>query len=396
MEGAAAEDDVDGGVGEGDHGGGAEEREGDEAGDGAVDGGGEAGELVAAEERGEEGEGGCSGGLADDGHGGGEEALGVGEAGDVSGAVLGEVAEDLVVEGDDGDAEHEREGEANPLAEAGVFEVEDGLVAHAGAVGSVGVEEEGAEVGSGEGSDAERGDAHAAGEEGSAGDDAEVIDERREGLEGELFADEEDGGEDSAGEEEELAGEEDAGDVGAEDAFGRGGVEVEADVVGGEDLGEDDGGAEDEDHGVEDDGEGALAFGFVVVGAVAVEDGDEGDGGCSADEEVVDELGEVEGYVVGVGVVACAEFVGDELVADEADDAGEERGEGEEEGRGGGGVAVRWAKKVEVAAGLIGSGLWGLRRFEDRIGFVVCGHRVADLILSVGLMLMGWRGWFVG
>jgi hypothetical protein len=37
VEGAATEDEVDGGFGEGDHGGGAEEREGDEAGDGAVD-----------------------------------------------------------------------------------------------------------------------------------------------------------------------------------------------------------------------------------------------------------------------------------------------------------------------------------------------------------------------
>ncbi len=50
VEGAAAEDDVDGGMSEGDHGGGAEERERDEAGDGAVDGGGEAGELLASEE----------------------------------------------------------------------------------------------------------------------------------------------------------------------------------------------------------------------------------------------------------------------------------------------------------------------------------------------------------
>jgi hypothetical protein len=126
-------------LGEGDHGGGAEEREGDEAGDGSVDGGGEAGELVAAEERGEEGERGSSGGLADDGHGGGEEALGVVEAGDIAGAVFGEVAEDLVVEGDDGDTEHEGEGEANPLAEAGVFEVEDAVISEASAVGSVGV-----------------------------------------------------------------------------------------------------------------------------------------------------------------------------------------------------------------------------------------------------------------
>ena len=134
--------------------------------------------------------------------------------------MAGEVAEDLAVESDDGYAQHEREGEADPFAEAGVFEVEDGLVAHACAIGTVGVEKEGSEVGSGEGPDAEGSDAHAAGEQRSAGDDAEVVDERREGLEGELFADQQDGGEDSTGEEEELAREEDTGDAGGEDAFG--------------------------------------------------------------------------------------------------------------------------------------------------------------------------------
>ena len=137
-----------------------------------------------------------------------------------------------------------------------------------------------------------------------------------------------------------MCGEEDAGDAGAEDALGRGGVEIDAGEEWGEDLGEEDGAAEDDDHGVEDDGEGAFAFGFVVVGAIAVEDGDEGDGGGSADEEIVDPLGEVEGYVVGVGVVACAEFVGDVLVADQADDAREESGEGEEKGGGSRGVTV--------------------------------------------------------
>ena len=87
-----------------------------------------------------------------------------------------------------------------------------------------------------------------------------------------------------------------------------------------------------------------------LLDAVAVEDGDEGDGGGSADEEVVDPFGEIEGDVVGVGVVACAELVGDVLVADEADDAGEESGESKQEGCGGCGVAVRGAKKGEGAA----------------------------------------------
>ncbi len=135
--------------------------------------------------------------------------------------------------------------------------------------------------------------------------------------------------------------------LGGEDAFGRVGIEVEADVVASEDLAEDDSGAEDEHHGVEDDGERSLAFALVVVGAVALEDGDEGDGSCPADEEVVDEFGEVKGYVVSVGIVACAELVGDELIADEADDAREERGQGKEKGRGRGSVAMRWMKEVQ-------------------------------------------------
>ena len=155
---------------------------------------------------------------------------------------------------------------------------------------------------------------------------------------------------DPSGEEEQLRGKENAGDAGAEDSLRGGRVEVDAGEEWGEDFGEEDGGAEDDDHGVEDDGESSLAFGFVVVGAVAVEDGDKGDGGGTADEEVVDPLGEIEGHVVGVGVVAGAEFVGDVLVADEADDSGEERGESEEKGGGGGGVAVRGAKKSEGAA----------------------------------------------
>jgi len=79
--------------------------------------------------------------LPDDGRGCGEETLGVGEAGDISSAVFGEVAEDLIVERDDGDAEHERQGETNPLAKAWVFEVEEGLVSHTSAIGSIGVEE---------------------------------------------------------------------------------------------------------------------------------------------------------------------------------------------------------------------------------------------------------------
>jgi hypothetical protein len=63
--------------------------------------------------------------------------------------------------------------------------------------------------------------------------------------------------------------------------------------------------------------------------------------------------------------VACSEFVGDVLVADKADDSGEECREGEEEGGGGGRVAVRGAKKSEGAAAGCG---------EGRVGVFVGGH----------------------
>ena len=60
-------------------------------------------------------------------------------------------------------------------------------------------------------------------------------------------------------------------------------------------------------------------------------------------------------------------------------------------------MTVRWTQEVQKTAARfdgLGSGR-GFQRFKDRIGFVVCGHRVDDLILAVGLMLMGWLGWFV-
>ena len=141
------------------------EGNGEDAGDGAVDGGGVVGEEAAGVERGEEGERGGAGGLAEDGHGRGEEALGVHEAGDVADGVAGEPAEDDVVHEDDGDAEHEGERHADPGAEAGVVEVEDGLVADAGAPGGVGVDgRKGPSDGAGESSPGERGDAEGVGE----------------------------------------------------------------------------------------------------------------------------------------------------------------------------------------------------------------------------------------
>ena len=106
--------------------------------------------------------------MADDGHWRCEKTFGIVEAGDIASAVLGEVGRDLAVKSDDGDAEHERKGETNPLAETGMFEVKDRTVSHTGAVGSVGIQEKRSEIGSGEGADTESGDAHTVGEEDSS------------------------------------------------------------------------------------------------------------------------------------------------------------------------------------------------------------------------------------
>ena len=157
--------------------------------------------------------------------------------------------------------------------------------------------------------------------------------------------------------------------------------EVKTNVERSENLGEDNGCAEDKDHGVEDDGERALTFHLVVIGTVAVENGDEGDGGGAADEEVVDEFGEVEGDVVGVGVMADAESVGDELFAQETEYARGKSGESEEQSCRGCSVAVRGAKKIKGT-----TSAWR----DGRIGVFVYSH--AELILSAEIMLWGSGG----
>ncbi len=196
---------IDDGRGEGNHPGSEEKRGGEDAGDGAVDGGGEVGEAVLAEERGKEGERGCSGGLAEDAHGGGEEGSGYGEERDAACVVGGEVADDPLVGGDERDADHEGKGEAEPLEEGGVAEVEDGLVAEAVTEGSEDGESS-AENDTAENTDGKRVDAEALVKEDCAEDDAEVIDQRCDGAVEEDFAYQESGADDAAEKEEELRG----------------------------------------------------------------------------------------------------------------------------------------------------------------------------------------------
>ena len=106
------------------------------------------GEVVGAillEERGEEGQRGGSGGGADDVEGRVEEVLGVADEGDAAVLDGGEVLEEDAVEHDQRDADHERKGELEPVEKGGRFEVNTRREVEAGAEGSEGVEQSGAE-----------------------------------------------------------------------------------------------------------------------------------------------------------------------------------------------------------------------------------------------------------
>ncbi len=306
--------------------------------------------ALARPEAGEEGHGGSAGGLGEDGHGCSEKLLGVAHQRDGAAGAGGEVGDDPVVRSDQRDADDERQREAHPFAQALVVPVEHGPVARAGAMREDGVEQKRAEEGSGNGADGERRDAEAMHEQHSADDGAEVIDERRDGLHVELLADQEHGAKDSAGEEEKLRGQQDAGELDAEGCL----LRVEAgeppvDVPGRDDLGDQNRRAKHEVHGGEDDGEGALAIGLAAGVAIAGEDGDKGDGGRAADEEVGDHVGQHEGGIEGVGCHAAAKEPHNVLHPDKANDARQEGGDHQQHGSRESRVRVRRMQNAEKA-----------------------------------------------
>ena len=140
----------------------------------------------------------------------------------------------------------------------------------------------------------ERRDADALDEQQAADDGAESVDERRHGLHTELLAHQQHRAKDAAGEETQLRGEQNAREEHAEGRFLRvKTVEPPAHVPGGKDFGQNDGRAQHQVHGGENDGERALAFGLAAGLAIAGEDGDEGDGGRAADQEVGDHVGQI-------------------------------------------------------------------------------------------------------
>ena len=89
--------------------------------------------AVLLEEGCEEGQGGGTGGRTDDVEGSAEEAFGIGDEGDAANLGGGEELEEDAVEHDERNADHERQGELEPLAEGGIAEADNGVVAQTGA-----------------------------------------------------------------------------------------------------------------------------------------------------------------------------------------------------------------------------------------------------------------------
>ena len=145
----------------------------------------------------------------------------------------------------------------------------------------------------------------------------------------------------------------------------------EQEILRGEDFAEQDAAAEHDQHGGEDDGERAVAALFVAGLAIAVEDGDERDGGRTADEEVGEQVGKLEGGLVGVLLGPGAPELVDDLDADEAEQAGGDGAEHQQNGRGAGGVLASEGGRMPPVRGWeIASGEGG-RLIEDRT-ILVC------------------------
>ena len=213
------------------------------------------------------------------------------------------MGDDPVVGGDERNAGHERQRKPHPLAQALVVPVENHAVARAGAAREEPIEKKRPADGSGDRADGERRDADALDEQQAADDGAKAVDERRHGLHAELLAHQQHRAKDAAGEETQLRGQQDAREEHAERGFLRvKAVEPPAHVPGSKDFGENDGRAQHQVHGGEDDGERTLAFGLAAGLAIAGEDGDEGDGGRAADQEIGDHVGQHESGIEGVGL----------------------------------------------------------------------------------------------
>ena len=220
-------------------------------------------------------------------------------------------------------------------------DVEGGREFRAGAVRAINLQQKIAEDGSAENADGESGDADAGREQDAAENDAEVIDDGREGRNDELAFGVLHRAEDAAFVKTDLGGEHDAGEE--DDALAFGGIEAggdEFDELGRENFGERDQDDEDHAHHGHHGGKGAPAFVFAFFGDVHGENRDESYAERAACDQIIQEIGESEGGVVGVGDGVGADLVGDGPFAEEPENAAEQHA-GHDDAGGGGDAAVK-------------------------------------------------------
>ncbi len=145
-----------------------------------------------------------------------EQGLGVIDAGDVAGIPAGEVAHDPFVHGDHGEAEHQWDGETQPLLEHGMRDVKVETEAGAAACGSDGVGKEWAEDASDQCAIGKAVNTDPSGKKDPAGDDADVVNERSKSRNQEFALGELDRADHSADIEKELCRKQDAREVDTE------------------------------------------------------------------------------------------------------------------------------------------------------------------------------------
>ena len=272
-------------------------------------------------------------GLRQHRHGSGEELLGVAHQRDSAAGGRGKMGNDPTVGGDQGDADHQRQRQPHPLAEACVAPVENGPEASAGAAREDVIQQKRAEERACHGADGQRRDADFVHQQDAANDGAEAVDQRCDGLHAELLPDQQYRPKDSAGKEAQLGRQQDAGQMHAERGFLRvKSAKPPVDIPGRKDFGQPDGCAEHQAHGGHNHGERPLPLHLAPGFAVAGEDGDKGDGGRAADQKVGDHVGQHKCAVERVGRHAAAEEPDDVFDAHEADDAGEKRGGHQQDG----------------------------------------------------------------
>ncbi len=213
---------------------------------------------------------------------------------------------------------------------------------------SDGIDQEWAEDGAGKRSVGQGGDPQTVGEQNSADDNGDVVEQRPESRKQEQAARKQHRGHDAADVEEDLRRQQDAGEVNAEiELIGVETAEQVALDLRSEDFGEDGADPQHDRHHGDDDGEGLLRVLFFVLREEAGVDGNEGDGGGAAGDNVVQPVGNGETGDVGIGLRAGAEGPGDVGLADVSDDARRHDGRHQQQRGRKGAVLVRRPEMAE-------------------------------------------------